>query len=105
MVIQMPLHVSEICPLFAFLGFSTGSLVIIGVLAVLLFGERLPEVSRKVGKWIVDIKREVSGLQNEIRGAMDAADSSTAVTESEVSEDREEATAPKFEPPSSTLNT
>ena len=90
------------CPLFAFLGLGTGSLVIIGVLAVLLFGERLPEVSRKVGKWIIDIKREVGGLQNDLRSAMDATDSPPAPVEHETPEDREEATAPKFEPPSTT---
>ena len=86
-------------------GLSTGTMVIIAVLAVLLFGEKLPEVSRKVGKWFIDFKREVGSLQNELRSAMDAADSPPAAAKPakyEVPEDREEATAPKFEPPPST---
>ncbi len=87
-------------------GLSTGTMVFIAVLAVLLFGEKLPEVSRKVGKWFIDFKREVGSLQNELRSAMDAADSpqtSTAkAAKYEAPEDREEATAPKFEPPPST---
>ena len=90
------------CPLFAIFGLGTGSLVIIGVIAVLLFGERLPEIARSVGKWFVELKKEVRGFETDIRGAIDATDSPPTVSKYEVPEDRDEATAPKFEPPSST---
>ena len=102
MVMPMPLPISEMCPLFAIFGLGPGSLIIIGVIAVLLFGERLPEIARSVGKWFMDFKKEVRGFETDIRGAIDAADSPPTVAKYEVPEDRDEATAPKFEPPSST---
>lgn len=90
------------CPLLAFLD-SPATLMVLGVLAVLLFGERLPEVARTVGKYFMDFKRGVRGIQDEIQSAIHAADSVEPNRSSPrfaPPEDREEATAPKFEPPS-----
>lgn len=85
----------------AIFDFSFSSLLVLGVLAVLLFGERLPDVARSVGKWFVEFKTQVHGFQREIHSAIDAADSPlpTSVAQNEPPEDRETATAPKFEPP------
>jgi sec-independent protein translocase protein TatA len=47
-----------------------GGLLILGVLAVLLFGERLPEVARTVGKSLMEFKKMMSGFENEIRDAV-----------------------------------
>jgi sec-independent protein translocase protein TatA len=74
---------------------------------VLLFGERLPEVARSIGKGLMEVKNGMRGLQDEIQNAVN---SPTSVDEPKQSvsyygehygepEDREEATAPKFEPP------
>jgi len=80
-------------------------LLMIGALAVLLFGERLPEVARTVGRGLMEFKKGVHGIQQDIQGAIDSATTSTGSSASvryeEPSEDREEATAPKFEPPPS----
>ena len=80
---------------FAFFTPGPMEMMIIGVIAVLLFGKRLPEVGRSLGKGIVEFKKGVSGIEDEV----DAASKSSAVTQS--SDQREEATAPKFEPPTS----
>ena len=93
---------NAMCPPLAFFGPSPWSLLIIGIIAVLLFGERLPEIARSVGKWFMEFKKEVRGFETDIRSAIDAADSPPSAAEYEVPEDRDEATAPKFEPPSST---
>ncbi|MBN1394145.1 MAG: twin-arginine translocase TatA/TatE family subunit [Pirellulales bacterium] len=85
--------------LFAVFGLGPVSVVIIGLLAVLLFGERLPEIAKTVGKWFTTIKKEVHGFEREIRGAINDVDSPTASTDYAEPEDRDEATAPKFEPP------
>ena len=88
------------CPVFAFLD-SPLMLLILGVLAVLLFGERLPEVARSIGKGLMEFKKGVRGIQQEIQGAIDSAtstDTAASPRYEEPSEDREEATAPKFEP-------
>lgn len=83
---------------------NPGQMILIGAIAVLLFGERLPEVSRKVGKHIMDFKKNIRGIQDQITSAIhttpntgSAKPSSYAAAED--AELHEEATAPKFEPP------
>jgi sec-independent protein translocase protein TatA len=98
-------------PLFAIFDISPVTMMIVGALAVLLFGERLPEVARSVGKGFMEFKRGMSGIQDEIRNAIDTAASTPSSTSSTSSysalpqsgepETHEEATAPKFEPPAS----
>lgn len=70
-------------------------LIILGI-AVLLFGKRLPEVGRSLGKGIVEFKKGIHGIEDEIESA---ATSSSSTASPDEAEDREEATAPKFEPP------
>ena len=43
-----------------------GELILIALVGVLLFGNRLPEVGRSLGRGIVEFKRGVRGLDNEI---------------------------------------
>jgi len=87
-------------PLFAFLD-NPVMLLILGVVAVLLFGERLPEVARSVGKGFMEFKKGVRSIQEEVEGAINsAATSTTTAARHEEPEEREESTAPKFEPPS-----
>lgn len=53
--------------LFAFLptvGFP--EMAVICVVGVLLFGKRLPEIGRAVGKSIVEFKKGISGIEDEI---------------------------------------
>ena len=50
---------------FAF-GFSPGpmEMMIIGIVAVLLFGKRLPEVGRSLGKGLVEFKKGLHGVED-----------------------------------------
>ncbi len=86
--------------LFAF-GFSPGpmEMLIIGVIAVLLFGKRLPEVGRSLGKGLMEFKKGMQGIDDEIESASRSVSSTAKVPAS--ADDRQEATAPKFEPPTS----
>lgn len=82
--------------------FNPGPLeaIVIGVLAVLLFGDRLPEVARSVGKGLMSLKRSMQGIQSEITAATSDVQSTVArATQIDEIDDYEEATAPKFEPP------
>lgn len=94
------------CAVFAFID-SPFTMLLLGAIAVLLFGERLPEVARSFGKGLMELKKGMHGLQDELQNAVNSA---TSVEEPKRSvsyygeqygdpEDREEATAPKFEPP------
>ena len=87
--------------LFAF-GFAPGpmEMMIILVIAVLLFGKRLPEVGRSLGKGIVEFKKGIRGIENELDSASSSSTSQTSHHEDDV-DDHDEATAPKFEPPTS----
>jgi sec-independent protein translocase protein TatA len=85
--------------------FSMGptEMLIVGVIAVLLFGKRLPEVGRSLGKSFVEFKKGVSGLEEEFRSVSSAV-TSTSTASHDAAVDHEEATAPKFEPPQSEPN-
>ncbi|MGE0605898.1 MAG: twin-arginine translocase TatA/TatE family subunit [Pirellulales bacterium] len=94
-------HLMTNLPL-AFMGIGPMEMVIVGIIAVLLFGKRLPEVGRSLGKGLMEFKKGVSGIQDELYGATNPpARSTTASSSSRFSDidDRDEATAPKFEPP------
>ena len=86
--------------LFAF-DISPTTLLVLGVLAVLLYGERLPEVARSVGKGFMEFKKGVRNIQDDLEGAINSATSTDTPSRYEEPEAPEEATAPKFEPPPS----
>lgn len=96
-------------PLPAFLGFGAPGLpemMIVGVIALLLFGKRLPEVARSLGKGIVEFKKGVRGVEDEMNDAVysqQSYSSNSASTGSrpqpEDDYDRQEMQAPRFEPP------
>ncbi len=94
--------------LFGFLTPGPMEMIIIGVIAVLLFGKRLPEVGRSLGRGIIEFKKGIGGIEDEIDSAATASTStaststaSTATATPESASDRQEPTAPKFEPPAS----
>jgi sec-independent protein translocase protein TatA len=82
-------------------GIGTGELIIIGIIAVLLFGKRLPEVGRSLGKGLVEFKKGMQGIEDEIRSASSGTSKSKQSSFRDL-DDRDEPIAPKFEPPEST---
>ena len=73
-------------------------MMIILVIGVLLFGKRLPEVGRSLGKGIVEFKKGVRGIEDEIDSSLSSTSASTPRNQAD---DYDAATAPKFEPPTS----
>ena len=51
-------------PLFAILGLGWGEILVIGVIAVLLFGRRLPDMAKYLGKSVVEFKKGMHGLES-----------------------------------------
>lgn len=78
-------------------------MMIFGVLALLLFGKRLPEVARSLGKGIVEFKRGIKGVQDELNSVTDPRTPARPPRRrpDPVEEGRQEWTAPRFEPPKS----
>ena len=58
----------------AFFGLPGGTeIIVIGIIALLLFGSRLPKVAKSMGKSIVEFKKGIKGVQYEIEDASDDA--------------------------------
>jgi sec-independent protein translocase protein TatA len=52
--------------LFGLFNLGTQEILVLLVLGVLLFGRRLPEVGRYLGKGIVEFKKGMKGLEDEV---------------------------------------
>ncbi len=52
--------------------FSPGwtEMVILGFIALMLFGKRLPEVARSLGQGFVEFKKGISGFENEMKSSI-----------------------------------
>src|SRR5690349_20849745 len=85
--------------LFAFLpNIGTPEMLILGVIAVLLFGSRLPQVARNLGKGVTEFKKGLRGIETDIDDATN--DRRVSHYEDRI-DDHEAPTAPRFEPPTS----
>jgi sec-independent protein translocase protein TatA len=51
-------------------GLGAQEILLLLLLGVLLFGRKLPEVGRYLGKGIVEFKKGVSGLEDEVQGSI-----------------------------------
>lgn len=83
-------------------------LVVMGV-AILLFGKRLPEVGRSLGKGIIEFKKGLNGITDELDFSSTLSSTSVPNRRHAYEEDRPRSTTseapayavPKFEPPTS----
>ncbi len=83
-------------------GIGTPELLVFGIIALLLFGKRLPEVARSLGKGMTEFKKGMKGVEDDFRSAYREADREPAPRRPEpLSEENRELRAPKFEPPKS----
>ena len=77
--------------------FAPSHIILLLIVGVLLFGRRLPEVGRYLGKGIVEFKKGIKGLEDDV----DAGHQTQARTDQPVEQPRPPqriaATAPKFE--------
>ncbi len=47
-------------------GLGWGEAIVLGILGVLIFGKRLPEVGKSIGKGIVEFKKGLSGIEDDL---------------------------------------
>lgn len=94
----------------AFLPFVGGAgsweMILFAVIALLLFGKRLPEVARSAGRGLIEFKRGMQGIQDDLSsaGTTDYSHSSTSIEDTggsrpAVEDDNEPVSEPGFEPP------
>ncbi|MCS7166900.1 MAG: twin-arginine translocase TatA/TatE family subunit [Gemmatales bacterium] len=85
----------------AFFNIGTPELIIILLVGVLLFGRRLPEVGRYLGKGIVEFKKGLRGIEEDIEppqtAPYSAGSGSPGAAEPPAPPRRISPTAPKFE--------
>jgi sec-independent protein translocase protein TatA len=85
-------------PVFAFLNLGAQEMIILLIIGVLLFGRKLPEVGRYLGKGIVEFKKGIKGLEDEVDGSMNSVPRhEPAPLEQPRPPQRVMTTAPKFE--------
>jgi sec-independent protein translocase protein TatA len=85
-------------PVFGLFNLGGQEMLILLIIGVLLFGRKLPEVGRYLGKGIVEFKKGIKGLEDEFDSSAAAAPRQEAVThEQPRPPQRITTTAPKFE--------
>lgn len=88
--------------LFAFMGLGPMEVVVIIIIGVLLFGKRLPDMGRYLGKSITEFKKGMKGLEDDVDTVAHTSPASQPHVTPGPSEairppQRVAATAPKFE--------
>lgn len=82
---------------------SSSELVVLLIIGVLLFGGRLPEVARSVGRVYRRFRSTLYDLQAQVQFDLDEPPPDTGLASSAASDpesDRERVSVPKFVPPS-----
>ena len=78
------------------MGLSAVHMLIFGIVAILLFGNRLPSVARSLGRSLVEFKKGMNDLEHEFKSTV-YSEPTARVTYN----DQNEPAAPRFEPPKS----
>ena len=80
-------------------GLGPMEIVILVVLGVLLFGKNLPSMGRYIGKSIVEFKKGVKGLEDDVEGGAAPHTGNSAAPQDQLARppQRVAVTAPKFE--------
>ena len=80
-------------------GLGPMEMMIVLVLGVLLFGKRLPEVGRSLGKGMMEFKKGLNDLKSEVDlNSLTSTTPTSRTPQRYASEEYDEPTAPKFEP-------
>ena len=86
-------------------GLGPQEMIVVLVLGVLLFGKRLPEVGRSLGKGIVEFKKGIRGIEEELDvSSYTSTSSSHSVSSAKPAapswaQEGPDLSVPKFEPP------
>jgi sec-independent protein translocase protein TatA len=73
--------------------FSPMHILVVLVIGMLLFGRRLPEIGRSLGKGIVEFKKGLAGLEDEVESSL----KTPTATEQPRLPDRVASNGPRFD--------
>jgi len=84
------------------LGLGPVEIVVIGAIAVMLYGKRLPEVGRSVGQSIGELRKQMATLSRDMDFSphLDAAPGKRVSRRFDDDGGQPHAAAPRFDPPS-----
>jgi len=84
---------------FAFMTLSPMTVILLLLIGVVLFGRKLPEVGKYLGKGIVEFKKGLKGLEDDFDGSVQSSPPrhEPAALEAPRPPQRVATTAPKFE--------
>lgn len=83
---------------FSLFGLGPTELLVIAILGLLLFGRKLPEVGRYLGKGIIEFKKGMKGLEDDVGENYNTnGGQSQALPEAPRPPQRITASAPKFD--------
>ena len=71
-------------------------MLIVAAIMLLLFGKRLPEVARSLGRSLTEFKRGVRGIEHDVERGTDARPVSTP--QPDTADDLADVSRPNFEP-------
>ncbi len=77
---------------------SPAHMLIFGVIAILLFGNRLPTVARSLGRSLSEFKKGMNDLEQDFKSSI-YSEPKQRVTYSNSNEQAEQPAGPRFEPP------
>jgi sec-independent protein translocase protein TatA len=96
---------TTLTPVFAFFNLGAQEMIILLIIGVLLFGRKLPEVGRYLGKGIVEFKKGIKGLEDEVDSTAVTTRQDPVALEQPRPPQRVMTTAPKFEDNASNITT
>ncbi len=81
-------------------GVGTSEMILVGIVALMLFGSRLPEVARKMGGTYRGLKKSVDEFKREFEAVEHyEPPRAKSLTKEETDADDSSTDAPKFKPP------
>jgi sec-independent protein translocase protein TatA len=75
-------------------GIGSTEMIVFGIIAVILFGGRLPSVARSLGKSIVEFKKGMKDFEDDLKTSIYSEPDKRIGYD-----DHNEPTSPRFEPP------
>lgn len=86
----------------AFIGsLGPAEMLFVGIIALLLFGKKLPEVARSLGKGVIEFKKGLRGIEDEMETNVYSPRNDSSAARPLPKDESVETSAPKFEPPKS----